>query len=114
MYDWAVTVRLTFSLSSNILTSTVTNRRVGSGLTGMILRYSPEIVQKVPFGGDDQFVLNAIKHEITAYERLGPHPRILKYLGSKGSGFLLEYHEKGCLRQELESGAKMPSVKWVL
>jgi serine/threonine protein kinase len=84
----------------------------GSGRSGMIWQYSSATVQKVPLGGALNLGVDDIKHEISIYEKLGQHPGILKYFGPKGSGLLLEYHQRGCLRGVLQSGAKVPFIKW--
>lgn len=64
-----------------------------------------------------------IEVERDVYERLGPHPRILKYLGpgpiptkskpaQRSLRIRLEYQAKGTLRKLILSGSEVFPIKW--
>ncbi|KAI9730976.1 MAG: hypothetical protein M1834_005437 [Cirrosporium novae-zelandiae] len=96
------------------------NECVGAGQSGRVYHLTPSIVLKHSWVGNEKDT----ECERKVYERLGPHPRILKYLGPgpmpieperlppRDIGIRLEYHPKGSLREYIPSDAEIFPLKW--
>jgi serine/threonine protein kinase len=83
---------------------------VGGGLTSIVIQISPNRVVKCSRPGRE----NAVEHERRILQHLRPHPRIILGFDQEQSGeLILEYHPRN-LRQALELGQSIYTLKWVL
>ncbi|WEW56964.1 hypothetical protein PRK78_002423 [Emydomyces testavorans] len=75
---------------------------ISGGLSGIVELLPDGTILKSPFFDEDeeQHRLD-IAFEATVYEKLGPHDRLVKFLGHSDKGLVLEYMENGCLRDYL-------------
>jgi serine/threonine protein kinase len=81
---------------------------VGAGPVGFVHKKEKSIATKYYFSQTRHFE----QHERLVYERLGSHPRILKYMGPGYGGIVLEYHPRGCLRNIIKSKKEIQLIKW--
>src|SRR6266536_2086130 len=84
---------------------------IGAGQSGLVYKLSASIVAKYPHS--DPKSEREIEFERTVFKRLGHHPRIVGYAGSRDLDILLEYHARGTLKRLIQSDAEIPLFKWV-
>lgn len=111
-HDCSLHLRSFFSYTeANLNAAAMTMEFLGAGQSGVVFKLAPKVVAKYPHTGRE--VKHDVKFERKVYERLGHHPSILSYPGSRGPEILLEYHPRGTLRQLIESNADIFLFKWV-